>query len=98
MLLQIRFKRLDFGQNCRQNVGNAISQTQISNSPPPAGPPRDPACILTPTHFPPPTFFRILYLSLCNNGTVKQLNYCQFDRQDSDWTFQVGEKFLLLKM
>ena len=30
MLLQIRFKCLDFAQKCCQNAGNAISETQIS--------------------------------------------------------------------
>ena len=31
VLLQIRFKCLDFAQKCCQNVGNAISETQFSN-------------------------------------------------------------------
>ena len=30
VLLQIRFKCLDFAQKCCENVGNGISETQIS--------------------------------------------------------------------
>ena len=42
VLLQIRFKCLDFAQKCCQNAGNAISETQISKMFPGGTCPRTP--------------------------------------------------------
>ena len=65
-------KRLDCGQNCCQDAGNSISETQISN-------------ILAHTHFSPPTLFPDSRSAavLCDYSTVYRFQFFQVQEDNN---------------